>query len=48
MKGEEIKMLNNISNFLRAGRNSEPLEKAGWKIIFWLVFTIEEDRTFIK
>lgn len=27
MKGEEIKMLNNVANFLGAWRNSEPLEK---------------------
>lgn len=48
MKGEEIKMLNNVANFLGAWRNSEPLEKAGWKIIFRPVFTIEKHGAFIK
>lgn len=28
MKGKEIKLLNNIFNFLKAWRNSKPLEKA--------------------
>lgn len=28
MKGKEIKMLNNVSNFLKAWRNSKPLAKA--------------------
>lgn len=48
MKGKEIKMLNNISNFVKAWRNSKPLEKGPWKMIFRLVFTTGEDGTFIK
>ena len=38
MKGEEIKMFNNMSNFLRAGRNSEPLEKSWLKNYFQTSF----------
>lgn len=38
MKGKEIKMPNNISNFLKAWRNSKPLEKTSLKNDFQTSF----------